>query len=162
MSDLETILRNKSVKRLKIFLKKNYSLRKEALARACEYGKNNIVRLLFKKGDDGCVYWAIANGQVHTVKMLIELGVKMERMCLLSAVVNGHADVVELLCEKGLKPDNEMLQIAVEDERTDIISIFLNYGANLGENHNENIKKALRSGNMEMVKFLFEKGVRLN
>ncbi len=99
---------------------------------ACEYGKNNVVDFLLKKGIDVSaqgntgltgLHWAVVGGQLKTIELLLERGAPLEAVNVYGGTVLGQAlwsamngnrnidyvPIIERLIRAGAKVDDGLL-----------------------------------------------------
>jgi hypothetical protein len=134
-----------------------------------------LIVLLLTEAD--LLNWASRKGDVHIVKMLIQVGAVVnakgmdDYTPLIAASKEGHEDVARVLINNGAKVNDKIrlsitaLSIASRAGHTDIVRLLIEHGADINSKKggiretDSPLVEASREGHAETVKLLIEKGV---
>jgi ankyrin repeat protein len=128
-------------------------------------------------GDDTALAWAVHQGKLDTVKLLIDKGAQLDipdkyrNTALMLAAAKGYTEIVKLLTDKGVKLDiqntfgNTALQLAAYNGHTEIVKLLTIKGAKLDIQNtlgNTALMVASNKGMTEIVRLLIQGGARLD
>ena len=155
----------------------------------CTKGSLNVLQHLLQtkkfnfkesKGKNGnsCVLLAAQNGQLETVKWLIENGCSTidetnneNNSCLLLAAQNGHLETVKWLIENGCSTNEKndlgdsCLILAAQNGHLETVKWLIEYGCSIHEKNTKGyscLLCAARKGHLETVKLLIDHGCSIN
>lgn len=111
---------------------------------------------------------AVSGRHMEITKLLLKKGADIinqgETLVRITAV-NGHLEMIKFLLENGADPigkgfwKNQAIDAAAVFRHADVVKLLFQYGASLSEHKgNDAIVRFAEHGNLEMVKFLMEKG----
>ena len=116
------------------------------------------------------MYYAINYENYTAMRILIELGIKINHDDFMSAVSRNDLIAVEILLQSGADPnyynmhyDQPLFEIASNDEFIDMARLLFNYGADINGHHlSIPLWKAEESKQPKMKNFLIESGCITN
>lgn len=145
----------------------------DMLSHAAEHNYNNIIFYVIehiKKNDNNEVteiaaIWAIENGFLNILKLLVESGVKVDRSLLLCAVENGQLEIIKYLVKLGLpikRSDTSLLRLAVRYGYIDVVKYLVESGINIHVNEEIALREAALYGQIDIVKYLVGLGADIH
>jgi ankyrin repeat protein len=132
-----------------------------ALIQAVRNGHIQIVRFLLDSGvapTEQALFTASGNDHLDVTKLLLDRG-SVPMRTLMKPVINGYSDMVKFLLSRGVPP--EYLLLAVSEGHWKIVQLLLEAGADIHQNNNNALARATKSGNVDTVKLLLDRGIGL-
>ena len=143
----------------------NYALRWASM-----YGHDSIVSYLLKHGADARVMndcalrWACQNGHVKVTEILLSHGASTSVYTFQAACAGGHLDVVKCLVANGTDIEIDFdeclgLRWASANGHFEVVKYLVNNNMPI---HHYALECAVTSGNINIVKWLIERGADVN
>jgi len=153
---------------------------KTPLARACEKGYTNILKMMYNFGAEVNVadkegqtplFFAARKGHLETAKQLIQMGAKIDFVdCdgwspLHMASSKGYLEIVKLLVEKGANIDLTVddgwsaFHVACSSGHIDVMKYLVSQNANINSKDDEGwcgLDLAASKGHMHVMKYLLD------
>jgi len=109
------------------------------------------------EGYKDTISYAAYNGQIETIKYLVDLGYNGDKNAITYAAQNGHMEIIKYLESLGYKGDEWTINNAASNGHLEIIK----YLVGLGYKGNENaINWAAENGHLETIKYLVGLGYK--
>lgn len=156
--------------------------RRTAFLRAASRGHLKTVKFFLEEEEDDSILknqdaldyaflGAVGNGHMEIAKLILDKGVDIKKLQyqlrdpIEEAATGGHLQMVKFLLEKGADPigkgvlKNKAIKIAATSRKADVVKLLFQYGASLSVTEgNDAMLRFAQDGNLEMIKFLMEKG----
>ena len=150
-----------------------HALEDSAVRKAAKYGHLSIVEFLVEKGadfrakKDYALIAAAGNGKTEVVRYLEGLGVSIytgQGAALKKAAKNGHLETVKFLLSRNFPLDSlsEEVEEATRNGHFEIVKCLVEHGAEIKGEKYFWYKSFTASGNLDLVKYLLDKGASLS